>query len=65
MRTIEEIQAEVEYRELEAARYVAAAHKELDGDSPYKQVAAKAWTEQAMLELARGKALLWVLGGER
>jgi hypothetical protein len=65
MRPVEEIMAEVEYRETEAARYLAAAAKELDGDAPFKKAAALAWTEQSKIELAKAKALHWALGGKR
>jgi hypothetical protein len=65
MRTIAEIQAEVVYREAEAARYLAGAKQELDSGRPFKGAAAKAWTEQAQIELAKAKALHWALGGER
>ena len=65
MRAIAEIQAEVEYREAQAARYTEAAGKELDGNAPFKLAAARAWAEQAKVELAKAKALLWALGGEQ
>ena len=65
MRTIAEIQAEVEYREASAARYLAAAEKELAGSAPFKGAAALTWNEQAKIDLAKAKALHWALGGER
>jgi hypothetical protein len=64
VRAIAEIQAEVEYRELQATRYSDAAHKELDGDAPFKLAAAKAWAEQAAIEIAKARALLWALGSD-
>jgi hypothetical protein len=64
VRTIAEIQREVEYRETQAARYAEAAEKELAGDAPFKAAAAKAWAEQAKIELAKARALLWALGSD-
>jgi hypothetical protein len=65
MRTTEEIMSEVEYLEVEAARHLEAAKKELAGNAPFKRAAALAWTEQAKIQLAKAKALHWALGGER